>query len=132
MLEVNITFARHKNKVSVFTMHLSTCPNFRNRKLFVIYNSMFNRSLAFPLNMSENLELCPKCKQGHLRDTGDAAVKVEIQPPFRQPGSSMRERICDHCGHRQIDQYLNEYGEAASDLLSGRATKANQEDKREE
>jgi len=93
---------------------------------------MFNIHLAFTLNMSENLEFCPKCKQGHLRDTGDTAVKVEIKPPLRQPSSSMRERICDHCGHRQIDQYLNEYGEPASDLLSGTATKANQEDKREE
>jgi hypothetical protein len=80
--------------------------------------------------MSENLELCPKCKQGHLGDTDDVAVKVEIQPPFRQTGSSMRERICDHCGHIQIDQYLNEYGEPASDLLSSTTTKANQEDKR--
>jgi hypothetical protein len=78
--------------------------------------------------MSENLELCPKSKQDHLRDPGDPAIKVEIQQPFRQPGSSMRERICDHCGHRQIDQYLNEYGEPASDLLRGTATKSNQED----
>jgi hypothetical protein len=76
--------------------------------------------------MSDNLQLCPKCKQGHLRDTGDASVKAEIEPPLRP---SMRERICDHCGHRQIDQYLNEYGEPATDLLSGTATKANQEDK---
>jgi hypothetical protein len=44
----------------------------------------------------------------------------------------MRERICDQCGHRQIDQYLNEYGEPASDLLRGTATKANPEEKREE
>lgn len=91
---------------------------------------MFNSRLAFTLNMSENLGLCPKCKQGHLRDTGDA-VKGEIEPPFRQTGSSMRERTCDHCGHRQIDQYLNEYGEPASDQLSGTATKANPEEKRE-
>ena len=41
--------------------------------------------------MSENLELCPKCKQGHLKDTGDSAVKVEIKPPLKQPGSSVRE-----------------------------------------
>jgi C4-type Zn-finger protein len=93
---------------------------------------MFNRRVAFTLNMSENLELCPKCKQGHLRDTHDTAVKVEIQPPFRQTGSSTRQRICDYCGHRQIDQYLNEYGEPASDLLSGTAIKPNPEGKREE
>ncbi|MGH9972758.1 MAG: hypothetical protein ACRD93_02535 [Nitrososphaeraceae archaeon] len=81
--------------------------------------------------MSENLELCPVCKQGHLRDTGDAAIKGEIEPPFRET-ASMRERICDHCGHRQIDQYLNEYGQPVSDQLSGTTTKANPEDKTEE
>src|SRR5206468_12437883 len=84
----------------------------------------------FTLNMSENLELCPKCKQGHLRDAGGVTIKREIEPPFRQTGS-MRERICDQCGHRQIDQYLNEYGEPESDLLSGTATKANPEEKTE-
>ena len=40
----------------------------------------------------------------------------------------MRERICDHCGHRQIYQYLNEYGQPVSDLLSGTVTKPNQDD----
>lgn len=88
---------------------------------------MFNSHLTFTLGMSENLELCPKCKQGYLRDTGDTATKGEIEPPFRQTGS-MRERICDHCGHRQIDQYLNEYGQPVSDLLSGTVTKPNQDD----
>jgi hypothetical protein len=86
----------------------------------------------FTLSMSENLELCPKCKQGHLKDTGDSAVKVEIKPPLKQPGSSVRERICDHCGHRQIDQYLNEYAEPVSDKLSGTTTKASPEEKTEE
>lgn len=45
---------------------------------------MFNRHLTFTLGMSENFELCPKCKQGHLRDTWDTATKGEIEPPFRQ------------------------------------------------
>jgi C4-type Zn-finger protein len=92
---------------------------------------MFNRLLAFTLTMSENLGLCPKCKEGHLRDAGGVIIKREIEPPFRQTGS-MRERICDQCGHRQIDQYLNEYGEPASELLGGTPTKANPKDKREE
>jgi hypothetical protein len=92
---------------------------------------MFNRRLAFTLNMSENLELCPKCKQGHLRDAGGVTIKREIDPLFRQTGS-MRERICDQCGHRQIDQYLNEYGEPASYLLTDTATKASPQEKREE
>jgi hypothetical protein len=75
--------------------------------------------------------LCPKCKHGHLRETEDTAVKVEIKLPLRQPGSSIRERICDHSGHRWIDQYLDEYGEPASDQLSGTTTKANTEGKEE-
>ena len=81
--------------------------------------------------MSENLQLCPKCKHGHLRDSDDTAVKVEIKPPLRRPGSSIREQICDHCGHRQIDQYLNEYGEPASDQSTGTTAKANPEEKEE-
>ncbi|TLX86783.1 MAG: hypothetical protein E6K97_10440 [Thaumarchaeota archaeon] len=92
---------------------------------------MLNSRLAFTLNMSENLESCPKCKQGHLRDAGGVTIKREIEPPFTQTGS-MRERICDQCGHREIDQYLDEYGEPASDLLGGTPTKANPEEKREE
>jgi hypothetical protein len=64
---------------------------------------MLKTQLTFNNGMSENLQLCPKCKHGHLKDTGDSAVKVEIKPPLKQPGSSVRERICDHCGHRQID-----------------------------
>lgn len=59
---------------------------------------MFNRHLTFTLGMSENLELCTKCKRVILEIQG-TATKAEIEPPFRQTGS-MRERICDHCGHR--------------------------------
>jgi C4-type Zn-finger protein len=81
--------------------------------------------------MSENLQLCPVCKQGHLRDAGGVTIKREIDPPFRQTGS-MRERICDRCGHRQIDQYLDEYAEPASDKLSGTTPNASPEGKTEE
>ena len=81
--------------------------------------------------MSENLQLCPVCKQGHLRDAGGATIKCEIEPPFRHTGST-RERICDECGHRQIDQYFDEYAEPASDKLSGTTTEASPEDKTEE
>jgi hypothetical protein len=108
-----------------------TCPLLLSTGAKGIFNSMFNSRLAFTLSMSENLQLCPECKQGHLRYTSDAAVKVEIKPPLSQTGSTKKERICDHCGHIQIDQYLNEYGEPASDLLRGTATKANPEEKRD-
>jgi hypothetical protein len=55
-----------------------------------------------------------------------------MQTGSSQRYSSMRERICDHCGHRQIDQYLNEYAEPVSDKLSGTTTKASPEEKTEE
>lgn len=78
--------------------------------------------------MSENLELCPKCKKGHLKNIGDDAILGEPISPFQESGI-MRPRICDNCGHRQIDQYLNEYGEPASDTLSGSVTRISREDK---
>jgi hypothetical protein len=74
--------------------------------------------------MSEKLDLCLACKQGRLRYTGDDVVIGDIKELF-QKTATMRVRICDHCGHKQVDHYLDEYGEPASDLLSGKVTKAN-------
>ena len=82
--------------------------------------------------MSENLELCPKCKEGHLRDAGGVTIKREIEPPLRQTGSIMREQICDQCGHRQIDEKLEEHRQPPTEILSGVVTKADPEDKTEE
>ena len=56
--------------------------------------------------MSES-ELCPKCKQGHLRDEAGVTMKREIEQPFTQTGS-IRERICDQCGHRQVNEGFKE------------------------
>jgi C4-type Zn-finger protein len=77
--------------------------------------------------MSE-LDLCPKCKQGHLRDSGGVTIKREIEPPFTQTGS-IRERICNQCGHRQVDDRLKEYAEPSSDKAPGTVTRIDPQDK---
>lgn len=81
--------------------------------------------------MSEDLELCPKCKQGRLRNVGDDAVVGEAKEPFRHTGT-MRVRICDNCGHRQVDEELEEHGGPASDKVTGTVTRIDPQDKIEE
>jgi len=49
--------------------------------------------------MTEDFELCPKCKQGHLYPEGRAGVDLEAKGDFRET-ASMRDLICDHCGRR--------------------------------
>ncbi len=80
--------------------------------------------------MSE-LELCPACKQGHLIGAGGVTIKREIEPPFTQTGS-IRERICDQCGHREVNDPLKEHAESASDKVTGRVIRIDPEDKTEE
>jgi len=43
----------------------------------------------------------------------------------------MRDLICDHCGHKQKNAKLNEYGEPTTEIVSGVVTKADPEDKEE-
>jgi len=45
--------------------------------------------------------------------------------------ASMRDLICDHCGHKQKNAKLNEYGEPTTEIVSGVVTKADPEDKEE-
>ncbi|MDW0236226.1 MAG: hypothetical protein QOA08_07620 [Nitrososphaeraceae archaeon] len=45
--------------------------------------------------------------------------------------ASMRDLICDHCGHRQKNAQLKEYGGPATEIVSGVVTKADPEDKEE-
>ena len=80
--------------------------------------------------MSE-LELCPKCKKGHLIGAGGVTIKREIEQPFTQTGS-IRERICDQCGHRQVNDALKEHAEPASDSVTPTVTRIDPEDKTEE
>ena len=59
---------------------------------------------------NQDLELCPKCKEGHLRPIGKDSVSGESKGEFRQR-SSTRELKCDKCGHRQVNVGLNEFVE---------------------
>lgn len=80
--------------------------------------------------MSES-ELCPKCKQGQLRDAGGVTIKREIKQPFTQTGS-IRERICDQCGHRQINKGLKENAGPTSNKVTPTVTRIDPQDKFEE
>jgi hypothetical protein len=42
-----------------------------------------------------DLELCPKCKKGYLKPTGEFAIGGEITEPFRET-DSMRKVKCDN------------------------------------
>ena len=77
--------------------------------------------------MSGDFELCPKCKQGHLYPEGRAGVDLEAKGDFRET-ASMRDLICDHCGRRQKNAELKEYGGPATEIVSGVVTKADPEE----
>ena len=46
------------------------------------------------------LELCPKCKKGHLYPVVTASASVEPKGPFKETGG-IREYGCDICGYKQ-------------------------------
>ncbi len=46
------------------------------------------------------LELCPKCKMGHLYPVVTTRVSTEPKDQFRETGS-IRDYECDICGHKQ-------------------------------
>ena len=62
--------------------------------------------------------------------TQKAGLDLEIKGDFRET-ASMRDLICDHCGHRQKNAQLKEYGGPATEIVSGVVTKADPEDKEE-
>ena len=78
--------------------------------------------------MSEDFELCPKCKQGHLYPESRTGVDLEVKGDFRET-ASMRDLICDHCGRRQKNAELKEYGGPATEIVSGVVTKADPDGK---
>ena len=45
------------------------------------------------------LELCPKCKMGHLYPLVTTRVSTEPKDQFRETG--IRDYECDICGHKQ-------------------------------
>ena len=80
----------------------------------------------------ENLELCSKCGQGRLRNIGVDTVKGEAGPTFRHT-ATVRVRKCDHCGHRQVDEVLEEHTRGpASDKVTGTVIRIDAEEKTEE
>ena len=46
------------------------------------------------------LELCPKCKKGHLYPVVTTSVSTEPKAQFRETGS-IRDYECAICGHKQ-------------------------------
>jgi len=56
------------------------------------------------------LELCPVCKKGYLRPTGEVATNAEAKEPFRETGS-MRKLVCDNpeCESKRASVGINEY-----------------------
>jgi len=82
--------------------------------------------------MSEQLELCLACKKGRLRNVGVDNVVGEAKETFRHT-ATMRVRKCDHCGHKQVDEVLEEHSRgSASDKVSGTVIKIDPEEKTEE
>jgi hypothetical protein len=55
--------------------------------------------------MTEDFELCPKCKQGHLYPEGRAGVDLEAKGDFRVT-TGMRDLLCEHCGHSKRTKNL--------------------------
>ena len=46
------------------------------------------------------LELCPKCKKGHLYPVVTASASAEPKVQFKETGG-IREYECDICGYKQ-------------------------------
>jgi hypothetical protein len=85
------------------------------------------------LSLSEKLELCLACKKGRLRDIGVDTVKGEARPDTFRHTATMRVRKCDHCGHRQVDEVLEEHTRGpANDEVTGTVIRIDPEEKTEE
>jgi len=83
--------------------------------------------------MSENLELCLACKKGRLRNTGLDTMKGEAGPDTFRHTATMRVRKCDHCGHKQVDEVVEEHTRGpASDKVTGTVIRIDPEEKTEE
>jgi hypothetical protein len=82
--------------------------------------------------MSEKLELCLACKKGRLRNIGVDTVEGEAKEQFRHT-ATMRVRKCDYCGHKQVDEVLEEHTRGpASDKVTGTVIRIDPEEKTEE
>ena len=82
--------------------------------------------------MSEKLELCLACKKGRLRDEGVDTVVGETKEQFRH-SATIKIRKCDHCGHKQVDEVLEEHTRGtANNKVTGTVIRINPEEKPEE
>jgi hypothetical protein len=68
------------------------------------------------------LELCPKCKKGHLYPVVTARVSAEPKGQYRET-SSIRDYQCDICGHKQKPGKKTQ-SVGVKDKLSARVIKA--------
>jgi hypothetical protein len=72
------------------------------------------------------LELCPKCKKGHLYPVVTSSVGAE---PIGQHSETVsRDYECAICGHKQTGlkqaQHVNEKGEVSTRVTKAKKTKA--------
>ena len=82
--------------------------------------------------MSEKLELCLACKKGRLIVEGVDTVIGDAKEQFRHT-ATVRVRKCDHCGHKQVDEVLEEHTRGpASDKVTGTVIRIDPEQKTEE
>ena len=72
------------------------------------------------------LELCPKCKKGHLYPVVTSSVGAEPISQHSKPES--RDYECAICGHKQTGlkqaQYVNEKGEVSTRVKKAKKPKA--------
>ena len=72
------------------------------------------------------LELCPKCKKGHLYPVVTSSIGAEPLRQHSETGS--RDYECAICGHKQTGlkqaQYVNEKGEVSTRVKKAKKTKA--------
>jgi hypothetical protein len=82
--------------------------------------------------MSEKLELCLACKKGRLIDIGVDTVVGKAEEQFRHT-ATMRVRKCDDCGHKHVDEVLEEHTRGpASDKVTGTVIRIDPQVKTEE
>ncbi len=72
------------------------------------------------------LELCPKCKKGHLYPVVTSSVGAE--PIGQHSETESRDYECAICGHKQTGlkqaQHVNEKGEVSTRVTKAKKTKA--------
>lgn len=79
------------------------------------------------------MELCLARKTGRLRNIGVDTVKGKTGPNTFRHTATMRVRKCDHCGHRQVDEVLEEHTRGpASDKVTGTVIRIDPQEKTEE